>query len=694
MGIGMVDRGPDGPRMRSGRLWLVSGLALAALAVVINLATDAIPTSWSWARNGWLLWPTVGILALLSTVLASRLAPWAGLDNQHESAPSPPVPLPAPGPTPVATSGQIVVGELPGASPSFQQRPELAELIGVFDAGGRVAVVCALTGARGVGKTQLAAAFARRQAAAGCSLVAWVSAETTDTLIAGLDEVARAVGVADPEGDSAASAVRLRAYLQTRQDLSLLVIDNVADADQVRRFIPVTGICQVILTSTDHAVAQLGNRVEVSMFDRGQSLAYLRSRTDLDDDEGADRVAEELGDLPLALAQAASVIQLQQISYTGYLARLRSMPVAQALPRHRGDPYPKGTAEAIVLSVQAAENTDESRLTERLLELIAVLSPHGVHRSLIRQIFDGPESDTTNPVAAKLDETLARLVGLSLLVWGESGTSVIQHRLVARVIRDRLHVTGSLPTVLIATVQALTPLRIAEDQAWARRAQGGQLVAHALTIWTIALPHSGNDAPLVPEQLAHCAEMANWAVAHLTVTADLSRATHIGAQVLAECEQFLGTDHPGTLTARHNLATAYASAGKLAKAIPLYKQTLIGRKRELGAEHSDTLTTRGNLAYWQGESGDPAGAATAFTHLLTDRLRVLTGARFADEAVTENADLGSGFGRHGDVLVGMVTERPAVWWSGIGMVMAGSGCDRAPGERVDQVLSAGARRWP
>ncbi len=400
------------------------------------------------------------------------------------------------------------------------------------------------------------------------------------------------------------------------------MIDNVVDADQVRRFIPVTGVCQVILTSTDQAVTQLGSRVDVSMFGRGQSLAYLRSRTGLDD-EGADRVAEELGDLPLALAQAASVIQLQQISYTGYLARLRSMPVTQALPRHRGDPYPKGTAEAILLAVQAAENTDESGLTERLLALIAVLSSNGAHRNSIRQIFDGPESDTTDPVAARSDETLARLVGLSLLVWGESGTSVIQHRLVARVIRDRLHATGSLPTVLIATVQALTPLRITEEQAWARRTQGGQLVAHALTIWTIALHHSGNDRPLVPEQLARCADMANWAVAHPTVTADLSRAAHIGTQVLAECERFLGIDHPGTLTARNNLATAYASAGKLAEAIPLYKQTLIGRKRELGAEHSDTLTTRSSLAYWQGQSGDPAGAASAFEHLLTDRLRVL-----------------------------------------------------------------------
>ncbi|MGH3779937.1 MAG: tetratricopeptide repeat protein [Pseudonocardiaceae bacterium] len=515
------------------------------------------------------------------------------------------------------------MGELPGTPPSFQERPELAELIGMFDADRRVAVVCALTGPRGVGKTQLAAAYARQQAAAGCPLVAWVSAETTDTLIAGLDEVARAVGVADPEGDSTTSAVRLRDHLQTRQDGALVVIDNAADADQVRHFVPVTGVCQVIVTSIDQAVAQLGNLVNISEFDRGQSLTYLRSRTGLDDDEGANRVAEELGDLPLALAQAASVIQLQQISYTDYLPRLGNMPVTEALPRHCGDPYPKGAAEAILLSVQAAENEDKSGLTERILALIAVLSPNGAHRTLIRQILDGREGYTTNLVAAKLDETFARLVGLSLLVWGESGTSIIVHRLVARVVRDRLHIAGSLSTILVDTVQALIPLRIAEEQAWARRAQGDQLVAHALMIWNIALNHSSNDDPLVPEQLACCAEMANWAVDHLTVTADLSRAARIGAQMLADCERVLGVAHPSTLTSRNNLAAAYASAGKLAEAIPLYQQTLEGRAQKLGAEHPDTLSTRHYLACGRGEAGDPVGAVTALEQLLPDRRRVL-----------------------------------------------------------------------
>jgi AAA domain-containing protein len=307
-----------------------------------------------------------------------------------------------------------------------------------FAAGQRVAVVCAVTGARGVGKTQLAAAYARQQAAAGCPLVAWVSAETTDVLVADLARVARAVGAADPDGGSVTSALRLRDYLQARQDRALLVIDNAVDADVVRRFVPGTGATAVIVTSTDHALAQLGTAVEVSVFDRDQSLTYLHARTGLNDREGAGRVAEELGDLPLALAQAASVIQVHCISYPDYLSRLASLPVSEVLTRRRGDPYPKGAAEAILLSLRAAEDTDESGLTTRLLAVIAVLSPTGVQRAVLPEILRVGDGDGAGPVVragravrrwvsvrlarptgtavggASVDETLARLVGLSL----------------------------------------------------------------------------------------------------------------------------------------------------------------------------------------------------------------------------------------------------------------------------------------
>jgi len=46
----------------------------------------------------------------------------------------------------------------------------------------------------------------------------------------------------------------------------------------------------------------------------------------------------------------------------------------------------------------------------------------------------------------------------------------------------------------------------------------------------------------------------------------------------------------------NNLAIAYASAGKLVEAMPLFEKTLELRKATLGPEHTDTLKSMGNLA--------------------------------------------------------------------------------------------------
>ncbi|MGH3572455.1 MAG: FxSxx-COOH system tetratricopeptide repeat protein [Pseudonocardiaceae bacterium] len=654
--------GAAGSGLLWGRRWAVSAfaflaaLSVAALAVVTNLATAVVPDSLPWLKDGKILWPAVGVLALLSAVLATRAARQsrgatslgtsisAGVGSVVVVASHSAVTVPEP--PPAAKPGQLVLGELPGAPPSCQQRPELAQLTEVFTAGHRVAVVCAVTGARGVGKTQLAADYARRRAAEGCPLVAWVSAGTGGGCVGGLAEVARAVGVADSEGDSTASAVNLRAHLQTRDEPALLVIDNAADVEELAPLLPVVGPTQVIITSTDQVFRQLGAAIEVSVFDRDQSLTYLHARTGLEDREGADRVAEELGDLPLALAQAATVIQLHQLGYPDYLTRLRGLPVTDVLIRQRGDAYPKGAAEAILLSVRAVEDTDESGLTRRLLTVIAVLSPTGVHRAVLLEILKLGGGDTAYPVTrawrslrrvvsaratrasgtipgvASVDEALSLLVGLSLLGWGQSGTSVILHRLIGRVIRDRLQTAGALATTISDVVQALRLLQIPEEQAWARREFGAELVGHAVAVWDIALAHTGGDR-LTPQQVAPCADMVNWAVRLLTVTADLSRATRIGAQVLGDCVRVLGPDHPDTLTSRNNLASAYQSAGRLEQAIPLFEATLTERERVLGPDHPHTLGSRNNLAGAYESAGRLEQAIPLYEATLTDIERVL-----------------------------------------------------------------------
>src|SRR5262249_31058793 len=153
-----------------------------------------------------------------------------------------------------------------------------------------------------------------------------------------------------------------------------LVFDNATDPDAVGAYAPAGPRVAVVVTTTDRSFAALGGLVEVEVFTRAESLAYLAQRTGIDDTEGAGQVAQELGDSPLGLAHAAAVIPARRLSYTEYLGRLAEVPIDEFLTRHPGEPYPRGAAEAILLSLDAAETGDPDGWTGRVLRLLSVLS--------------------------------------------------------------------------------------------------------------------------------------------------------------------------------------------------------------------------------------------------------------------------------------------------------------------------------
>src|SRR3984885_2411298 len=95
----------------------------------------------------------------------------------------------------------VVVGDIPQEPAAFQPRAGLMDAL-EHQPGGRVRVVFAGTGIRGVGKTQVAAAYARRRIADGWRLVAWADASDEASLLAGLALVAVAAGVG-PAGEDA-----------------------------------------------------------------------------------------------------------------------------------------------------------------------------------------------------------------------------------------------------------------------------------------------------------------------------------------------------------------------------------------------------------------------------------------------------------------------------------------------------------
>ena len=278
-------------------------------------------------------------------------------------------------PTPAGTGFRAADSRRdPSGTAGFIERAPLAELADAARSG-RPAVLHAVTGLRGVGKTQLAAAYARRRIADGWPLVAWMNAETRDTLITGLAEIAGRLGLADPTdpGDSLKAALLLRDRLHSRTADGLLVFDNATSPQELRPFLPATGRTQIVVTSTAESSRSLSASAGTAI--RARPVAGIpgcrhrapryfgRSRTG----GGGGRPA------PRPFQAATMLSQRPYLGYAGYLRLLRTVTVGELMAELEDSSYPRPVAAALLLSVTAAEGGNPS-LPGRLLRITACLS--------------------------------------------------------------------------------------------------------------------------------------------------------------------------------------------------------------------------------------------------------------------------------------------------------------------------------
>ena len=616
--VGVVTEGGD--RRARVRGWLLTVLAavvaflLATLAAATNVATPLIPEDWQFTQDPVVMWSAVGVLVVLVGLLAMVQQRFAGSD-----------------PADTAAARRRVFGVIPRPARHFQTRKAEARRLREVLAGRSRAALVALSGARGAGKSQLAAAYARACVDGGFDPVAWINAESG--LVTELAGLARELGLGAPDQPPEDLAARARAWLQEQaRGRWLVVFDNVDDPDALTRWLPHGGRVKVLVTTSRTEFTHIAgfDTVPVGMFTPVEGRGFLLQTTGLPDDADADALGVRLGWLPLGLAQAGAYIAGNRVSYRQYLNALTGQNLDETLRRRAGADHP-GVLKATQVSMAGLGRDDPSGDAARVLTVLTLLSPDGVRRALLSKA--ALALGLTGGVGHALDllaaASLITLGGLFQDGHGRDAVTVLTHRLTARVIRHQAARPGAampLPEAITAAAAMLDLLT--DDLPYARvahqRAEIDELVAHIRAV----REHTTDPPPLLLAQ-------TDWAGRALREAGDLTRAVPLLEHTLTDRQRVLGADHPDTLSSGSNLAGVYRAAGRVVEAITLLERVLADCERVLGADHPDTLASRNNLAFNYRAAGRVAAAITLHEQVLTDRQRVL-GADHPDTLASRN----------------------------------------------------------
>lgn len=403
-------------------------------------------------------------------------------------------------------------------SPHFGGRDrEMEELrAGSSEAGSFVIVV----GMSGVGKTQLVTEFALDQRDIGAD-VYWLAPDSDASLAEGL----AAIGGSEPLEEGAESGELLQSALQRIAGARdpLVVLDNAPLTDSLAELVRKLQVvhARVVVTSQHQGWRALGQVLDIDVLKREDAVELLRRRSGRPTDAGLTELAEVVGDLPLALEQAAAYLEITGIGPTEYAAMLTEHGARVLAERAPSDQY--GRTLGAAWDVAMMEVAKESGNAKGIISTLSLLAGTPVPRWLLGgEPIEGLDR-TLLPLMPRIEinDALGVLRRLSLVRLTEDSVTV--HALVSAHIRGTFDDDELLSYARFAVVLLLR-----------------------------AFPDDLNDAE-------------NWRRASVL-------APHV-SEILPLAER-LGVDISDTLILRAKLADWYRAQGQYGEAVPLLEEAL------------------------------------------------------------------------------------------------------------------------
>jgi hypothetical protein len=528
----------------------------------------------------------------------------------------------------------LLTGSVPPLAPFYHARQETG--FGLADglrAGETTLLVPATLGTGGTGKTQLALGFAHTMwSERAVDLLAWVPAGNRGAIVAGYARAAADLELLTPEERAASTAgeraERFLGWLGRTGQRWAVVLDGVASAADIEGLWPRGANGQVVVTSRlrESELSGQGTGVTahaVGGFSRREALAYLNGRLTGFPDQRIEALdlAEDLGGLPIALAQAAAVVTVKEITCRDYRAEH-----GQRLHATAGtvvDGCPPILLATWTLAVEQAHELPPAKLSWPALVLASVLDTGGIPGTVLtspaacayitgqagREAAPSPEQNQVRAAYANLDR-----LGLLSVDRGSTIRTVWLHPAVRAAVRAYL-APGSVEQVVTTAAAALV-------EAWPQPGTPASSPQLSLALRDCAAALHAFAGELLWKPDAHPVLLR--AGSSLSeVPALTESAVEYWRALSAATSQQLGYGHAQSVLARERLADAYVQDGRIAEALPVLEAALADREAALGPQHPDTAMARLLVARSLGAAGRESEAIKQYEQAAVARERML-----------------------------------------------------------------------
>ncbi|HTU72384.1 MAG TPA: FxSxx-COOH system tetratricopeptide repeat protein [Trebonia sp.] len=437
----------------------------------------------------------------------------------------------------------------------------------------------ALQGLGGVGKTAVAIEYAWRYRTE-YDLVCWIRADQMPLVRSSLAALGAAVGLEPSVNGIDLTTAGVLDALRLGEPYSrwLLIFDNADQPEDLLPLIP-SGPGDVLITSRNHRWQSEVSTVPLDVFERGESVSFLQKRVSSRlSAVDANRLSEKLGDLPLALVQAAAVIFEGAMPVNEYL-RLLDERVTQILEKGASPEYPTSMSAAWQISV-ARLRTQSSQALD-LLRCCAFMGPEPIPRDVFNLGDEESMTGVGDLIADPIDlSTAISTLGRFALVKID-GPYITVHRLIQALLRDELsqeeqRMYRQDAHAMLATAAPGNP---SDVSVWPRYVD---LVAHV---------SSANS------DLANCQMTAHRALAldivrYLYYSGDFTSCLSLAEAFITQWTEASGAEDPHVLDLRRNLGNALRELGRAEESHEVIATTMSSAERVLGSKNPLTLTLR------------------------------------------------------------------------------------------------------